>query len=168
MKHVKWLTTMMIAFILFVTVPLVGAKAASNPYARDYSKTYTFSYTGGFGNSSAVLKRFSNKQYRLSTIDYFEGWDGNKYYVATGGVGYVHIPNNVKKTKRVTIEPFLSDIQTIEKRKVTFNHRVKTKYKTFKNCMKYTDGYTTIYFAPKYGAIKYVSDGFTFQLKKVK
>lgn len=147
--------------ILFLSAGDVQAK--TNPYARDYHKKYIFS----FDNQNLNLVKTKEKDYVIEGLEYAEGWIGNKYFVSSSGVGAFYIAKDVKKTKTVVYKQAFSDVKVTKK--VTFTKKVKTKYKTFTNCLKLTDGYTVLYLAPKYGLIKYSENGkVVFQLKNVK
>lgn len=157
------IAAVLMLIITILLVPISDSYAKSNPYARDYSKSYTFS----FDNQTVKLIKTKDKDYVLEGLEYAEGWIGNNYVVSSSGVGAFYIDKKVKTTKKVLYKPAFSDVK--KSKKVTFTKKVTTKYKTFYECLKLTDGHTVLYLAPKYGLVKYVERGkVVFQLKNVK
>lgn len=147
---------------LMLFVPVTSADASTS-YTRNFNKQYTFSLYG----ENVKFVKWNSKSYGIQNLEYMEFMEGSTYVIVSDQLGILRIPKNVSTKKKVTFNA--NDELYSKTKKVTFHHKVKTKYKTFQNCMKFSYNGTTLYFAPKHGLIKYKINGNTvLQLKKVK
>lgn len=151
--------SMLVAFIvLFSITASIQADAKTNKYERNYShKKYTVYFNNDRTTSSFKLNGV------LPGLEYNEFYQKGYWIIGNPGVGTIKI----KDSKTV----YYNQIETngYKKVKVKTGYKVKTKAKTFKNCMKISLRGTTIYVAPKAGVVKYIQSGKTlFEMKSIK
>lgn len=147
---------LVVVLFLFLASSL-QVEAKGNSYARDYKKNkYTI-----YIHSEKISDTYKSRG-NLNYLDYSERASAGSWIIGNGGIGTIKIKNS----KTVLYNPVGED--SYKKIKVRTGYTVKTKAKTYKNCMRINLSNTIIYVAPKTGVVKYVQSGKTlFEMKRV-
>lgn len=147
------------------------AKKKNPSFVMDKSQKYTYNY---YSYSKGKKKKILSytMSYTKKNKDNYTGWINKKeysyfqdretkkyYYLNTGRTAEFAIPRKAKLKQKVYVVDanYKMYIGKVTNTKAT----VKTKAKTFKNCIEITDGKGRTYFAPGNGKVKTSYNGKT-------
>lgn len=155
----------MLVFGVFLSSTDVIAKDSKRSFIKNPKKIYTYQYESGFIDSIKAREVYKDKksssQYWYSTVQMeSEGVTEQQtttYYNLRYTSTTLKIPRTLKVGTKIYAYSVYENNKKIYVGKITGTRAtVKTKYKTFKNCITFSHDGTKSYLANNYGIVKRV------------
>lgn len=162
-KIILFFTCVALIFSMLSFATDISAKTTKQNFMKDPKKVYTYQYTKGYQQSIKAHSTSTTKKQRHTVWLYLnqENTHGlneqqtSKYYSISYSGSEIRISRTPKVGNKIYSLYYGTD-KVYEGKVISTRATVKTKYKTFKNCVVVKTKNEKIYYADHYGIVKRV------------